>query len=76
MLGSLYALVEVALLVEIILILTGILTGQGEAEAWAPVIYVLFVFALEKLLAIHHVKRAMDEYIPSEEFVPIKTFAR
>jgi len=77
MLGTLYALVEVALLVEIILIVTGILTGQGEAEAWAPVIYVLFVFGLEKLLAIHHIKRAMDEYIPaSEEFVSIKTYAR
>ncbi len=75
MLGTLYALVEVALLVEIILIMTGIPSGL-EADAWAPVIYVLFVFALEKLLAIHHVKRAMDEYIPSEEFVPIKTFAR
>jgi len=43
------------LLVEIILIVTESLpTGRGGGMA--PVIYVLFVFGLEKLLAIHHIR--------------------
>jgi hypothetical protein len=76
-LGVLYALIETLLLLDIVLGLVLMFTGQDEAGGSRHVIFPVLLLALEKILSMHHVGQSLDEYIPADaDFVPIKSHSR
>jgi len=70
-LGVMDAIAEGFLMLLILLLLLEISgvtpTPPGEAPAsWAAIIFVLILFAIEKLFTIHHANRFIRDYIPAE----------